>query len=79
MGRHWASQSSLKRTPCGFGLALGDFGVGSWMRDVALDWVLSGGRASAMTGRKEPGRLISWFGHGMLLFRHDYGGILFLS
>lgn len=49
------------------------------MRDVALDWVLSGGRASAMTGRKELGRLISWFGHGMLLFRHDYGGILFLS
>ena len=29
---------------------LGDFEVGSWMQDVALDWVLSGSRASAMTG-----------------------------
>lgn len=29
---------------------LGVFEVGSWMRAVALDWVLSGSRVSAMIG-----------------------------
>lgn len=47
MGRWEASQNMLKRT-YGFRLVLGDFEVDSQMRDIALEWLLSGSRSGYM-------------------------------